>query len=1702
MSNSETSSYDSFNSSVTDTLLTSIRSTDDSSVSKIKIMDDELKLIHNFNEKDDYKGQNIRDLTWKVFDNYFNNPLRLTQHHLDSYNHFISFIIPKIIRDYNPIIVKTNYSKTNNKYMDEYHINFGDVYIGKPGIKEKDGKTKMMYPIEARWRNLTYSADLYVDIYQKFIKHSEIKGTPPTVKEYPPTKKVSLRTIPIMVKSKYCPLSSDTGRSQAELGECEYDKCGYFIVKGAEKALICQERKCENKILAFSHSKTQTAYSNTVEISSVPSICSFVRSTQLKLYKKTGNGTIQVFIQRFKNENPFPLFIVFRALGITSDRDIMERILFNPNSPRNKKAFDLLIPSINEASSIQSQEMALLYMANYVSRLPEMKEGDANEEKFRQNYVTQLLKTELFPHVGEDFMKKAWFLGMMAKKLIDTALGIRKYDDRDSFVNKRVSSSGVLMEDLFRNNFNKLIKDIIKEVENYMNNGRIDEVHTSILKKIRASTIESSIRYSLGTGTWGMKSQASSSKKGIAQPLNRLSYSSAISHLRRVNAPRAEKGGKITEPRKLHGTQWGRFCVTGDTIITMSNGDMKNISELKDGDVVMTINPKTLQKEPSRIYEWFYRDCDKLLELTTISGRTIKCTPEHPFLISKDGLMEWKTAGELKENDNFVISHFYDKLPTNGKHLFIDTINSSELQVRELTEMGWIRKEIPTAKMEILARLIGLSITDGTITDKEKHSLASDFYVGEERDALNVIDDIATLGFGHASIYRKIGKFKDGSTVKTFRVSKGGSFATLLANMGAFVGKKTTQSRKVPVWIMNSSLSVKREFLSGFQSGDGCKVTVEKNEKRYRVIIHPTVQACSNETLKETKNYVEQLKQLFTELGIDTKVSSKKKNSGIATNEVRLIINSGVHNYCKYVKTINYRYCYEKERKSAPAIEFLFYKEIELKKREILYEQVKSKIKEGLSITQISKETSMTYKQVNRLSKNMNTKARSPSIEKYSDFIKKYSIGNGLMLSPIVDIKEIEPEKVYDFTTISHNHSFIANGFVTHNCPSETPDGHMVGIVKNMAMMAYITVGSDPETIISVLNEENVKNILDANPYEMDEQVRIFINGDPFGCTSEPERITAKLRALRRKGSLDPYISISWVVQEQEIRIHTEGGRISRPLFVVKNNRLTITPDDFKEFSKLNKEWQDLILEGKIEYLDVQEEDTSMIATYYEDLLANKQDNPTYVHYTHCEIHPSMIFGAAAATIPFVENNQGIRIMYESAQKKQALSVYATNYRDRMDNPGQVLRFPQVPIVSTKLAKYLHERDLPSGENAIVAIACFTGYNQEDSLIMNKGAIDRGLFTSMYYRTYKDSERKNQASLELEKFCKPVKYNPNGTLRTAGTNAASYDLLDENGFVKVGSYVKEGDVIIGKVVPLKNTTENGPKFKDASTTIGPNSSGVVDWVYVNKDSDGYQFVKVRIRSIKIPGIGDKFSSRFGQKGTIGMIYDQEDMPFTADGITPDIIVNPAAIPSRMTIGQLLESVIGKAACIDGFECDATPFSSENVDTPDKLASILQSAGFKKYGTEEMFNGRNGKKFSAKLFIGPTYYQRLKHMSKDKLHARATGPLQLLTRQPPEGRKRDGGFRFGEMERDCMLGHAAMGFLKEKMFDCSDKYAFYVCDECGRIANCNPTRNIFECLACKDSTSFSQVQCPYSSKLFFQELMSMGILPRLFTENEE
>jgi DNA-directed RNA polymerase II subunit RPB2 len=350
--------------------------------------------------------------------------------------------------------------------------------------------------------------------------------------------------------------------------------------------------------------------------------------------------------------------------------------------------------------------------------------------------------------------------------------------------------------------------------------------------------------------------------------------------------------------------------------------------------------------------------------------------------------------------------------------------------------------------------------------------------------------------------------------------------------------------------------------------------------------------------------------------------------------------------------------------------------------------------------------------------------------------------------------------------------------------------------------------------------------------------------------------------------------------------------------------------------------------------------------------------------------------------------------------------------------------------------------------------------------------------------------------LDDEKFCRPEKFYPNGALKTQGMKNGSYDKLDENGFVRVGTYVDSNDVIMGKVIPLKMKNENDPQYKDASVMLRTHESGYVDKVYVNKNGDGYKFCKVRVRMERYPIIGDKFASRHAQKGTISMIYPQEDMPYTMDGVIPDIILNPNAIPSRLTIGQIIECACSKVGVMKGMFVDGTPF--ENFD-PYEIGAILENyCGYSSTGTEYMFNGRTGKMIETMIFVGPTFYYRLKHLVQEKVHARATGPYQILTRQPADGRSRDGGFRIGEMERDSILSHGAVQFLKERTFDCSDKYLVYVCKECGIIAQANPSKNLFRCSFCKNQSSFAQVQIPYASKLLMQEIMSMSIVPRLFT----
>eukprot|EP01027_Heterolobosea_sp_BB2_P017489 GEZU01024757.1.p1 GENE.GEZU01024757.1~~GEZU01024757.1.p1 ORF type:complete len:1223 (+),score=308.20 GEZU01024757.1:154-3822(+) len=668
-------------------------------------------------------------------------------------------------------------------------------------------------------------------------------------------------------------------------------------------------------------------------------------------------------------------------------------------------------------------------------------------------------------------------------------------------------------------------------------------------------------------------------------------------------------------------------------------------------------------------------------------------------------------------------------------------------------------------------------------------------------------------------------------------------------------------------------------------------------------------------------------------------------------------------------------------------------------------------------------------------------------------------------------------------------------------CSAETPEGGACGLVKNLSLMCYISVGTGSGPILTFLEDWGTENLeeISADTVALPQATKVFVNGVWVGIHRNAMNLVETAKMLRRKNNLNTEISIVRDIRDKELRIQTDAGRTCRPLFIVQDQKLAIKRSHIQKLLRRDHThfgWNELVHNGLIEYIDAEEEETTMIAMDFRDLDRARSDPNFSTIYTHCEIHPSMILGVCGSIIPFPDHNQSPRNTYQSAMGKQAMGMYITNYQLRMDTMGLVLYYPQKPLVTTRPMEYLHFRELPAGINAIVAIACYTGYNQEDSVILNQSSIDRGLFRSVTYRAYSEEEKK-MGSIESAQFEKPSRDT------TQGMRKSSYEKLEDDGLIAPGTRVSGDDIIIGKTANLSPAAiaqmpeEAGqPRRtkKDASIALRSAESGIVDQVMltVNPES-GYKFTKVRVRSVRVPQIGDKFSSRHGQKGTCGMTYRQEDMPFTQEGITPDIIVNPHAIPSRMTIGQLIECLMGKVSACTGKEGDATPFTDVTVED---ISTQLHECGYQLRGNEVMYNGHTGRMLEARIFIGPTYYQRLKHMVDDKIHARSRGPVQIMTRQPVEGRSRDGGLRFGEMERDCMLSHGSAGWLRERLFAVSDQYQVHVCDLCGLIAIADTKKNVYECRNCQNKSQISLLAIPYAFKLMIQELMSMSIAPRL------
>jgi len=449
------------------------------------------------------------------------------------------------------------------------------------------------------------------------------------------------------------------------------------------------------------------------------------------------------------------------------------------------------------------------------------------------------------------------------------------------------------------------------------------------------------------------------------------------------------------------------------------------------------------------------------------------------------------------------------------------------------------------------------------------------------------------------------------------------------------------------------------------------------------------------------------------------------------------------------------------------------------------------------------------------------------------------------------------------------------------------------------------------------------------------------------------------------------------------------------------------------------------------------------------------------------------------------------RNVFQSAMGKQAIGVFGTNFYARMDTYACVMNYPMKPFVGTRSMNYLRFREMPAGTNTMVFIMCYTGYNQEDSLMLGQSSVDRGFMRAVSYRCYA-AEEKFVGNKPVDVFGRPQ------DMRTLAMRRGDYSKLDSDGLIEPGTRVLGDDILIGRTSPLPPAPSDDmgvPRHerKDNSVSVRTAEMGVIDNVMLSINKDGFKFTKVRLRTLKIPEVGDKFASRHGQKGTLGIMYRQEDMPWSHFGVTPDIVMNPHAIPSRMTIGHLVEQLAGKVGALVGCQGDATPFTRVTVKD---ISGRLHDMGFPRYGIERVFNGHTGRPLTNKIFVGPVYYQRLKHMVSDKVQSRSRGPVTSLVRQPTEGRAKEGGLRFGEMERDCQISHGAAKFLKERLFDVSDAYRIHVCDTCGLFAIAKLNKNTYECRLCKDKAKISQICLPYAAKLMIQELMTMNILPRL------
>lgn len=652
-------------------------------------------------------------------------------------------------------------------------------------------------------------------------------------------------------------------------------------------------------------------------------------------------------------------------------------------------------------------------------------------------------------------------------------------------------------------------------------------------------------------------------------------------------------------------------------------------------------------------------------------------------------------------------------------------------------------------------------------------------------------------------------------------------------------------------------------------------------------------------------------------------------------------------------------------------------------------------------------------------------------------------------------------------------------------CPADTPEGEACGLVKNLALMTHITTDTDEKPIIKLAFNMGVEDLHFRSGGDMNQLdvYIVFLNGSLLGITKAPKPLIRAFRLARRTGYLNEFVSICINDTQRSIYISSDGGRLCRPYIIVEKGQAKLTQKHLEDMKRGLGTFEDFVHDGLIEYLDVNEENDANIAVYENEINKNT---------THLEIEPFTLLGVCAGLVPFPHHNQSARNTFQCAMGKQAMGTIGYNQRNRIDTLMYLLCYPHAPMVKTRTIEISNFEKIPAGQNATIAVMSYSGFDIEDALVINKASLDRGYGRCLVYKN---------AKCTLKRYSNQTTDRVLGPALDAATNKPTWrhKALDNDGIVASGAHLETKQVIVNKSVPLttvnsvaesaeaKARSTSSIEYKDTPTSYKGSMGAYAERILISSNSEESHLIKVLLRQTRRPELGDKFSSRHGQKGVCGLIARQEDMPFNDQGIVPDMIMNPHGYPSRMTVGKLMELLGSKAGVLEGKFHYGTAFGGDKVE---EMSRILIKHGFNYLGKDCLTSGITGEPLAAYIYFGPIYYQKLKHMVLDKMHARARGPRAVLTRQPTEGRSREGGLRLGEMERDCLIAYGASMLLNERLMISSDAYTVDVCGKCGLLGYSG------WCQYCRSSQNVASIQMPYACKLLFQELQSMNIVPRL------